>query len=104
MVTASSRPNVKVGISIGDVNGISPEVIMKALGDSRMLVDCTPVIYGSSKVFSFHKKQMDSKESKNGFNYTVCATADEADNEVLAIRERAVVESSCKRPFGTFLG
>ena len=82
-VTASSRPNVKVGISIGDVNGISPEVIMKALGDSRILVDCTPVIYGSSKVFSFHKKQMDSKESKDGFNYTVCATADEAKTKTV---------------------
>ncbi len=41
-VSTSSRPNVKVGISIGDVNGISPEVIMKALGDSRMMLDCTP--------------------------------------------------------------
>lgn len=54
--------DVRVGISIGDINGISPEVIMKALSDNRILVDCTPIIYGSSKVFSFYKKTMDFNE------------------------------------------
>jgi len=78
IVSTSSRPNVKVGISIGDVNGISPEVIMKALGDSRMMLDCTPVIYGSSKVFSFHKKKMNYEESKNSFSYVLCEFADKA--------------------------
>lgn len=77
----SSRPIVKVGISIGDVNGISPEIIMKALGDNRMLVDCTPVIYGSSKVFSFHKKKMNYRDSKDGFNYFICESADKAKNK-----------------------
>ena len=52
----SSRTPVRVGISVGDVNGIGPEVIMKALSDNRILLDCTPIIYGSTKVFSFYKK------------------------------------------------
>ena len=68
-----SRHVVKVGISIGDINGISIEVIMKALNDSRILLDCTPVIYGSSKVFSFHKKNLQF----NDFNYTSCKSAEE---------------------------
>lgn len=67
-----SRTPVRVGISIGDINGIGPEVIMKALDDSRLLLDCTPIIYGSSKVFSFHKKQLDVKE----FNYLNSDTID----------------------------
>lgn len=69
------NPNpVRIGISIGDINGIGPEVIMKALSDPRILLDCTPVIYGSSKVFSFYKKALNDNE----FNYQTIKSADEA--------------------------
>lgn len=68
------NPNpIKVGISIGDVNGIGPEIIMKALKDARLLLDCTPVIYGSNKVFAHHKKILEENE----FNYQSCKTAEE---------------------------
>lgn len=49
---------IVVGITQGDSNGISYEVIIKALSDSRMLELCTPVIYGSSKLFGFYKKSI----------------------------------------------
>jgi 4-phospho-D-threonate 3-dehydrogenase / 4-phospho-D-erythronate 3-dehydrogenase len=45
----------KIGITIGDLNGIGLEVILKTLSDEKMLAFCTPVIYGSSKVVSYHK-------------------------------------------------
>jgi len=45
-----------IGISIGDINGIGPEVILKALQDKRLAKYCDFVIYGSSKVLSFYKK------------------------------------------------
>ena len=45
-----------VGITQGDGNGIGYEVIIKALADERILDFCTPVIYGSSKIFGFYKK------------------------------------------------
>ena len=70
----TSRTPVRVGISIGDVNGIGPEVIMKSLSDSRMLLDCTPIIYGSTKVFSFFKKELDFQE----FTYQAVQDADKA--------------------------
>lgn len=47
-----------VGITQGDGNGISYEVIIKALADERILDLCTPVIYGSSKIFGFYKKHI----------------------------------------------
>lgn len=47
---------IVVGISQGDGNGIGYEVIIKALADERMLEMCTPVVYGSSKIFGFYKK------------------------------------------------
>ena len=47
-----SKEVLRVGITIGDVNGIGPEIIIKSLMDIRILSDFTPVIYGSSKVIS----------------------------------------------------
>ena len=47
-----------LGITQGDSNGIGYEVIIKALSDERILELCTPVIYGSSKIFGFYKKQL----------------------------------------------
>ncbi len=49
---------IKVGISIGDINGIGMEVIIKTFNDARMLEICTPIIYGSLKASSFHKKAL----------------------------------------------
>lgn len=47
-----------IGISIGDINGIGPEVIIKALDDKRMMNQMTPIIYGSPKVLSFYRKEL----------------------------------------------
>lgn len=49
---------VRVGISCGDINGIGHEVIIKTFMDSRMMEVCSPMIYGSSKVLSYHKKTL----------------------------------------------
>ena len=54
-----------VGITQGDGNGIGYEVIIKALADERILDLCTPVIYGSSKIFGFYKKQIHNIENIN---------------------------------------
>lgn len=48
--------NTILGISIGDLNGIGTEVILKSLEDNRILELCTPVIFGNSKPLSFVKK------------------------------------------------
>jgi len=57
--------NIKVGISIGDINGIGVEVIMKSLEDTRILESITPVIYGSARIFSFYRKALNMPN----FNY-----------------------------------
>ncbi|NND34143.1 MAG: 4-hydroxythreonine-4-phosphate dehydrogenase PdxA [Saprospiraceae bacterium] len=46
---------VRLGITIGDMNGIGLEVIIKSLANPRLLELCIPVIYGSAKVVSYHK-------------------------------------------------
>ena len=66
MGESSSKKNKPViGITIGDVNGIGPEVIIKALSDNRILNQFTPVIYASGKVISFYRKNL----NKEDFNY-----------------------------------
>ncbi|UAM98123.1 4-hydroxythreonine-4-phosphate dehydrogenase PdxA [Polaribacter litorisediminis] len=47
-----------VGISIGDLNGIGIEVILKTFEDKRMLEFCTPVLFGTTKTISYHKKAL----------------------------------------------
>lgn len=51
-----------IGISLGDYNGIGPEIILKALSSPRILNWCTPVIYGSQKVLNFYRKQLELKD------------------------------------------
>ena len=65
---------VKVGITHGDLNGIGYEIIMKTFHDPRMLESITPVIYGSSKVASYHRKSLNISE----INFNLVKNADAA--------------------------
>jgi len=47
-----------IGISIGDLNGIGPEVVIKTFSDARILEICTPVIFASNKVINFYRKSI----------------------------------------------
>ncbi len=51
-----------IGISIGDFNGIGPEVILKAVGGNRLNKICTPVIYGSGKIINRYRQLLDIKD------------------------------------------
>lgn len=68
------KRNIRVGITIGDINGIGPEIIIKALKDTRYFSDFTPIIYGSAKVLSFYKKAINDQH----FNFTSIKDANEA--------------------------
>ncbi|MGB1169539.1 MAG: 4-hydroxythreonine-4-phosphate dehydrogenase PdxA [Flavobacteriaceae bacterium] len=52
----NKKGKIVVGISLGDINGVGIEVILKTFEDKRMLDFCTPLLFGSSKVISAHKK------------------------------------------------
>lgn len=55
----NKKEKIIVGISIGDLNGIGSEIILKTFKDSRMLEFCTPVIFSSGKLMSFYKKEFE---------------------------------------------
>jgi 4-hydroxythreonine-4-phosphate dehydrogenase len=60
--------NIIVGISIGDLNGIGSEVVLKTFEDSRMLEFCTPVIFANVKLISFVKKTFESSSVIHGID------------------------------------
>ena len=53
---------LKIGISIGDVNGIGLEIIIKTLADNQIYNYCTPIVYGHTKVASFHRNTTEVAE------------------------------------------
>ena len=60
--------NIIVGISIGDLNGIGSEVVMKTFEDIRMLEMCTPVIFANVKILSFINKTLNLKVVFHGID------------------------------------
>lgn len=67
--------NIKVGISIGDMNGIGPEVIIKALSHENLIKNITPIIYGSSKIISYYKNIINA----DNFYYQNCSSVERAE-------------------------
>ncbi|MFH0893412.1 MAG: 4-hydroxythreonine-4-phosphate dehydrogenase PdxA [Bacteroidota bacterium] len=70
----SDENKIKVGITQGDINGIGFEVIIKTLADARILDLCTPIIYGASRVASYHRKAVDIAD----FAFNTIHNADES--------------------------
>lgn len=77
----SNKALIKVGITLGDLNGVGPEIIVKALHDNRILTDIIPVVYGSNKVISHYKKQLNLHE----FSYATCKSATEINSKKVNI-------------------
>ncbi len=66
---------IVVGISHGDINGVSYEVIIKSLMDNRIFDFCIPVVYGSAKVAAYHRKALNIAN----FSFNNIKSADEAN-------------------------
>ncbi|TDQ10090.1 4-hydroxythreonine-4-phosphate dehydrogenase PdxA [Pedobacter metabolipauper] len=66
---------IKIGISIGDINGIGLEVILKTLAETQILDYCTPIVYGHTKVASYHRKALGISD----FTFNVISHPDAAN-------------------------
>jgi 4-hydroxythreonine-4-phosphate dehydrogenase len=71
---AEKERRIRIGITHGDVNGIGYEIIIKALQDQRLMELYTILVYGSSKVASYHRKVLNI----NDFNFNLVRKADQA--------------------------
>jgi 4-hydroxythreonine-4-phosphate dehydrogenase len=52
----------KIGITHGDINSISYEVIMKALDDPKIVEICTPVVYGLARTAGYYRKVLEMND------------------------------------------
>lgn len=73
----STETKPVLGISCGDLNGIGMEVIMKAFSDNTMLDFCTPVLFASSKVTSYHRKALEMTD----FNFQQINSLDQINHK-----------------------
>ena len=64
---------IRVAITQGDTNGVGYEVILKVFEDPAILELCTPIIYGSAKIATYHKKALNLET-----NFTTINKAEDA--------------------------
>lgn len=69
---------LRVAITQGDTNGVGYELIFKTFAEQEMLELCTPIIYGSPKVATYHRKALDMQASFS----IISDAADAADGKV----------------------
>lgn len=84
-----SFDQVRVGFTHGDINGIGYEVIIKTLMDKRIMDFINPVVFGHSKVASYHRKTINAKD----FNFNLIKRVDAANPKrpnIFNIDEREV--------------
>lgn len=84
---------IRVAITQGDTNGVGYEVIMKALEDPTMLELCTPIIYGSPKVATYHRNTLQTES-----NFSIIYNAEEAKD--MRVNMLAVIEDEIKVDLG----
>jgi 4-hydroxythreonine-4-phosphate dehydrogenase len=81
-----------IGISIGDVNGIGPEIIIKLLSDEKIYDFCIPVIYGSTRVLSYYKKALNNDRFKYSNLKDWSQIFEKQTNVVSCIDEQPAIE------------
>tara|TARA_B100001057_G_scaffold500411_1_gene615325 strand:+ start:39 stop:1055 length:1017 start_codon:yes stop_codon:yes gene_type:complete len=50
---------LKIGFSIGDYNGIGPEILLKAFSKYNLFEKCVPIVFCSKEVLKYYKNILD---------------------------------------------
>ncbi|MBR9860541.1 4-hydroxythreonine-4-phosphate dehydrogenase PdxA [bacterium] len=73
---------LRVGITVGDFNGIGPELILKTVSHETVLNYCTPVIYASPYIFKFYTQHLEHR----ALDFNVVRKADDLKDNVINLR------------------
>lgn len=68
-----NNKRIRIAITQGDTNGIGYELIFKAFANAEIFDLCTPIIYGSPKIATYHDDVLDL-----GAKFTIIKDASEA--------------------------
>ncbi|MEZ4828448.1 MAG: 4-hydroxythreonine-4-phosphate dehydrogenase PdxA [Bacteroidia bacterium] len=79
----NNNHKLRIGITIGDISGIGPELVLKAFQDQRLKDQCIPILYGSSKVLNIYRKALEI----NKFNYHIVQKASQSQSGRLNLIE-----------------
>jgi 4-hydroxythreonine-4-phosphate dehydrogenase len=71
----NKKNNIKVGISVGDLNGIGAEIILRTFQNKMMFDICTPIIFASTKAMSYERKLLGLDINIHGITNTDNAVA-----------------------------
>ena len=88
----ANEKKIRIGITQGDTNGIGCEVILKTFANPAMQELCTPVIYGSSKILTYHRKAIDMQAYQINITKSATQLKDHLPNLVEVIEEDIKVE------------
>ena len=70
-----------VGITIGDINGIGPEVILKTFQDQRILSYITPVVFACKSLMNYYTRLLDIRD----FHYNITKNISQLNTKQLNI-------------------
>lgn len=88
----NTEKKIKVGITQGDINGIGYEIIIKTLIDKRITDLCIPIVYGSPKLASYHRKSLNIEN----FSLNIIRTPENANpkrpNVINCVSENTRIE------------
>ncbi|MEG1579921.1 MAG: 4-hydroxythreonine-4-phosphate dehydrogenase PdxA [Bacteroidaceae bacterium] len=87
------KKKIRVGITHGDINGVGYEIILKAFAEPTLCDLCIPILYGSPKTATYHRKALDLQT-----NFTIVDTA--ATAECGRLNMVACQEEESKIDFG----
>lgn len=80
-MNSNRNKKLRVGITLGDVNGIGPELIVRAFEHNHLKDICVPILYGSSRVINIFRKILDIPK----FHYIVVQNPSQAQYKKLNI-------------------
>jgi len=93
-MTKIKSTKIKLGISIGDPNGIGIEVILKTLSDNRLMELFTPLIFGAKNIILSQAKTLEIQDLKFNFIDSI------EDLKSGQINVMSVCDESFKHSFG----
>lgn len=70
-----SKKSPILGITIGDLNGVGPEIVIDSFKEGNLMQFFTPVIYASAQTLIYHKKLIGAKN----FNFQLIKSPSEVE-------------------------
>lgn len=77
----SKRKLLRIGITMGDIHGVGPELLITALQEKRLLEMFTPIIYGSPRVLNIFRKVL----SVEKFSYNIIDAPNQAQPKKVSV-------------------